>query len=118
MLNHYRSHLVSLPFLLVAAVSLVVFFTPASGVPVMPAGTDKLVHFMLFAALAVTGLAARFRRRPLLIGLICYAAVSEALQGVLPLGRSADLADLAIDLAGIAAGWTLARLIRRRANAS
>lgn len=98
----------------VFAISLLVLFTPESGVPSAPPGTDKLVHLALFAALAVSGF--RIPQIPLLIGLICYAGLSEVLQGVLPLGRSGDVLDALVDVLGVVAGFAFtaaARTVRR-----
>ncbi|GAA2813681.1 hypothetical protein GCM10010470_56420 [Saccharopolyspora taberi] len=92
--------------------SLAVLFTPASGVPDAPPGTDKVVHLVLFAALAASG---RIARIPVLLpGLAAYAVVSEVLQVTLPLGRSFELADIGVDLAGALAGWSAVALARRR----
>ncbi|MFR9731696.1 VanZ family protein [Saccharopolyspora sp. MS10] len=87
-------------------------FTPASGVPSAPPGTDKVVHFALFLALACTGRAARVRPLPLAAGLIGYAALSETLQAVLPLGRSGDLADGLVDVLGAVAGLLIIAAVR------
>jgi hypothetical protein len=50
--------------------------------------------------LPVVGLAA---------GLVAYAAGSEVLQGVLPLGRTADPLDAVVDVVGVAVGLVAAR---------
>jgi hypothetical protein len=114
LLNHDRVQLTRLPFGIAIAVSLVVLFTPESGVPSAPPGTDKLVHFLLFAALMITGRIAGFTAVALLSGLVCYAAISEVLQSVLPLGRSGDITDALVDTAGIAIAGALFALWRRR----
>ncbi|TWG08698.1 VanZ family protein [Saccharopolyspora dendranthemae] len=88
-------------------VSWVVLFTPESGVPTAPPGTDKVVHLTLFAALAITGRIAGARTSWLLASLTAYAALSEVLQGVLPLGRSCELLDAVVDVAGALLGWAL-----------
>ncbi|WP_104526103.1 VanZ family protein [Blastococcus atacamensis] len=85
-------------------VSLVVLFLPAPGVPTAPPGTDKVVHVLLFAALAFTGRWAGVARLPLLLGLVGYAAVSEVIQGVTPLARSASAIDGLADVAGAILG--------------
>ena len=84
--------------------SLVVLFVPGDDVPAAPAGVDKLVHLLLFLALAVTGRWAGVRARPLAVGLLAYAAVSEVLQAVTPFARSGSLADLAADALGVLVG--------------
>lgn len=106
------------PFVLAVLLSLGVLFTPASGVPTAPPGTDKLVHLAVFALLAVTGRAAGIRMWPLLFGLAGYAAGSEVLQAVLPIGRSGDVLDGLVDVAGAVLGLALyAGVARRRPNA-
>ncbi|NEK86902.1 VanZ family protein [Blastococcus saxobsidens] len=104
----------SLAFGLTVLVSVVVLFIPASGVPTAPPGTDKVVHLLLFAALAATGRWAGLARWPLAAGLTGYALLSEVVQGVAPLGRSGSVADLVADVLGIAMGlaawaWTAGR---------
>ncbi|MEV0680527.1 VanZ family protein [Actinosynnema sp. NPDC050436] len=90
--------------------SVIILFTPQSGVPDSPPGTDKVVHVLLFALLAATGLWARLPRVPLLAGLVAYAVVSEVLQWlIMPLGRGGDVLDGLVDVAGVALGWLVAR---------
>lgn len=112
MLNHYRARLSRGAFGAVFAISLFVLFTPESGVPAAPPGTDKVVHLVLFAALGITGCGARIPRLPLAAGLVCYAGLSEVLQGVLPLGRSGDVLDALVDVLGAAAGLAIAGALR------
>jgi VanZ family protein len=101
------------PFAAVVLFSLVVLFSPASATPPLVAGLDKLVHLGLFAALALTGRWARLRPVGLAGWLAGYAVASEVLQGVLPLGRTADVLDGLVDLIGVALGLvTAARLVR------
>lgn len=79
---------------------------------------DKVAHLGIFAilgyALARTN---RLRQRPgwiISIG-AAVAAISEVGQGVLPTGRTADLADFLADLAGVVLGlWIYRRLHRTR----
>ena len=85
-------------------VSAAVLFTPASGVPTAPPGTDKVVHLLLFAVLAFTGRWAGMRPAPLTVGLLGYAAFSEVVQGMTSLGRSASPADVVADVVGLAVG--------------
>ncbi|MBB4681675.1 MULTISPECIES: VanZ family protein [Crossiella] len=89
---------------------------PASGVPSAPPGTDKVIHFSLFALLAVTGMIAGFRLPFLVAGLVVWAGLSEFLQAVLPIGRTGGLPDALADLLGAAvalAVWLLVRSWRR-----
>ena len=91
-------------FAVVVLVSFAVLFAPADDVPTAPPGVDKLVHLLLFAALAVSGRWAGVRSGVLAVGLLVYAAVSEVVQGVSALERSASLADWAADAVGVLAG--------------
>lgn len=104
MLNHSRPRPGQLLFGAVVGVSLIVLFTPESGVPSAPAGTDKVVHLVLFAALAWSGRLARLPLLPLAAGLVAYAGLSEVLQAVLPLGRSGDVLDALVDVLGASLG--------------
>ena len=75
-------------FAVVVLVSLAVLFAPADDVPTAPPGVDKLVHLLLFAALAITACWAGIRRGVVAGLLVPYAAISEVVQGMAPLGRS------------------------------
>ena len=105
------------PFVLAVLLSLVVLFAPASGVPTAPPGTDKIVHLAVFALLALTGRAAGFRSWPLLAGLVVYAAASEVLQALLPIGRTGDVVDALVDVAGALLALGLSALVARRRTA-
>jgi VanZ family protein len=97
----------------VVLVSLVVLFSPGSDVPSGLPVSDKVVHFLLFAALAVTGRLARFPWPPLVVGLVAYAAISEVLQDVLPINRDGDLRDLLADTLGVLTGVGVVALASR-----
>lgn len=114
LLDPYRAHWARAPFIIVLAISLVILFTPASGVPTAPPGTDKVVHLLLFALLAVTGGVGRLPLGGLSVGLLCYAATSEALQAILPLNRSGDVLDATVDALGAAAGLLVVFLLPSR----
>ena len=101
-------------FAIVVLVSLVVLFAPAAGVPSAPPGTDKVVHLLLFAALAVSGRWAAVRAVPLAAALLGYAAVSELVQGLTPLARSMSFADWAADAIGVVVGLLGWRWATRR----
>ncbi len=119
MLNHYRAIVLRVPFVLAMAAGVVILFTPASGVPTAPPGTDKVIHLTLFTTLAVTGHVARIRAPVLIPGLCCYAVASEGLQAVLPIGRSGGWVDAVVDLLGVTCGWVIIRLCARvRGNRS
>ena len=98
----------------VAVVSLVVLFAPAGDVPAAPPGVDKVVHAVLFLALAATGRWAGLRPGVLGPALVVYAAGSEVLQGLTAIGRTASVADWLADVAGLLAGLTLWELISAR----
>ena len=91
-------------FAVVVLVSLAVLFVPADDVPSSPPGVDKLVHLLLFAALAVSGRWAGARAGVLGVLLVLYAAVSEVVQGLSALERSASVADWVADAIGVLAG--------------
>ncbi|MEU2350875.1 VanZ family protein [Modestobacter sp. NPDC049651] len=100
-------------------VSFAVLFAPPSDVPPSPYGVDKLVHGLLFAALAVTGRWAGARPRVLAVVLVLYAAVSEVLQGTDLVDRDAAWGDLVADSAGVAVGLAVwAALARSRRTAA
>lgn len=73
------------------------------------AWSDKLVHASMFSLLSWLGgrswLLARQRWR-LVVGLLLLAALTEALQSLIP-GRSASLGDWFADVLGLAAGLLL-----------
>ena len=104
-------------FAVVVVISLVVLFTPASGVPTAPAGVDKVVHLALFAALAASGRWAGVGARALAVPLLAYAAVSEVVQALPALARSMSLADWAADAVGVLLGLALWELAARRSPA-
>jgi VanZ family protein len=100
----------ALPFAAMVLVSLVVLFAPASATPsTWPPGVDKVVHLALFAALAWTGRRAGLPVTGLAVWLVLYAAGSEVLQAILPLGRDAEVLDAVVDVVGMALGLVVAR---------
>ena len=101
-------------FAVAVLVSLAVLFAPASDVPSAPPGVDKVVHGLLFLALALTGRWAGIGRSLLGAALVGYAAVSELVQGLTPLERSASVGDLLADVVGTVAGLALWGLVARR----
>ena len=101
-------------FAVVVLVSLAVLFTPASGVPVALPGVDKVVHAVLFLWLAVSGRWAGAGRYSLGSGLLVYAAVSEVVQGLASLGRTASVADWLADVGGGLLGLLLWELVADR----
>jgi hypothetical protein len=103
-----------LSFGLAVLVSLVVLFMPASGVPTAPPGVDTLVHLVVFALPGFTGRWAGVPPLPLVLALAGYAGLSEILQGVLPIGRDAEVLDAVADCLGVSLGVALHELVMRR----
>ncbi len=104
-------------FAVAVVVSLAVLFAPVDDVPAAPAGVDKLVHLLLFLALAVTGRWAGVGVPSLAAGLLAYGAVSEVLQAVTALARSGSVADLVADVLGVLVGlgvWRAGERVRER----
>jgi VanZ family protein len=104
-------------FAVAVLVSLAVLFAPPSDVPSSPPGVDKLVHFSLFAVLALTGRWAGVRRGVLAGLLVLYAGISELLQGTDVVNRDASVGDLLADSAGVVVGLLLWQLLARRRRA-
>jgi hypothetical protein len=104
-------------FAVVVLVSLAVLFAPADDVPSSPPGVDKLVHLLLFAALAGSGRWAGARAGVLGVLLVAYAAVSEVVQGLSALGRSASVVDWVADAVGVLAGLLAWAWAGRRSRA-
>ncbi|WP_019854671.1 hypothetical protein [Actinopolyspora mortivallis] len=101
MLDPFSSRLHRTLFVVCCLASMVILFTPSSGVPAAPPGTDKLVHLTLFLALTTTGRLAGLPGPVLVPALVAYAPLSELLQAVLPVNRHGDPADVAMDLVGV-----------------
>ena len=101
-------------FAVAVLVSLAVLFAPGSDVPSAPPGVDKVVHGLLFLALALTGRWAGIRQSLLGAALVGYAVVSEVVQGLSPLERSASVGDLLADVVGLLVGLALWGLVARR----
>lgn len=99
-------------FAATVVLSAVVLFTPASGIPSGVPVNDKVVHCVLFAALAVTGRAAGIGLVPLVLALLAYAGISEVLQAALPIDRDGDLLDGLANTAGVLLGVGTVALVR------
>jgi VanZ family protein len=93
-----------IPLAVTFVVALIVLFTPASGVPSGFQHSDKIIHFVLFAALAYTSRLAGIDWVRTALWVLAFAAISEVLQANLPLGRSGSVADALADAAGVAVG--------------
>ncbi|SEK33741.1 VanZ family protein [Rhodococcus maanshanensis] len=94
----------AVPLAVVTLITLVMLFSPGSTVPSGPPNIDKVTHLLMFAALAYTARFAGFGVTAVIVWAGLYAAVSEILQGLLPIHRSASIWDWAADLVGVAVG--------------
>lgn len=92
------------PLAIAVMIALVMLFSPGSTVPSGPENSDKVTHTVMFLVLAMTSLHARITWWLTALWLIAFAAVSEVLQGVLPISRSGSVWDATADLVGIAIG--------------
>lgn len=105
----------ALPFAAAAVVSGQLLFSPGTGSPPPFPYADKLAHLLIFAGLMVAALplgrherarrpglrAVTISHRVMVTVLLVYAAVSELLQGALPINRGADPLDSVADALGI-----------------
>jgi VanZ family protein len=98
--------------LIVTTVLTVAMLWPLEAPPPAPEGSDKLVHFMAFAALAFplarTG---RFGLLPVFVGACAFGGVIELIQP--SFNRSADVNDWIADIVGVVLGIGLGLLYRR-----
>ena len=89
---------------------------PLEAPPPAPEGSDKLVHFIAFAALAFPlAYTGRFGLPPVIIGASVYGGVIELIQP--SFNRSADVNDWIADVVGVVLGigcGLLYRHLRRR----
>ena len=109
-----RPQLARTVFALLLGISLAMFLTPGDDVP-EGGPNDKVVHALIFVALAVAGRWARVPWLALGIGLAAYAAVTEILQATLPIHRDGNVPDWLADAAGIGVGLLLALIATRLA---
>lgn len=105
-------------FWLSAALQCLALYSPRT--PAGPSGLplDKIVHILLFAAVAAIGVMAGIPRRWLITGLLMQAMASELVQGALLDNRGADPWDFAADLVGIAVGLLIGEWLVRRLAAA
>ena len=95
--------------------SMVMLFSPASEVPKDYPLNDKFIHALIFFTLGITALGARLGRWAFTIVVLAgYAATSEVLQEVLPIGRDGNWGDLVADFLGLALALGLARVLASR----
>ena len=96
----------------VTTVLTVAMLWPLEAAPLAPEGSDKLVHFIAFAALAFplarTG---RFGLLPVFIGASAFGAIIELIQPTF--NRSAELSDWVADTLGVLIGIGLGLAYRR-----
>lgn len=102
-----------MPLAVATVVVLVMLFSPGSTVPSGPENSDKITHALMFAALALTARYARIGAAWTALSLLVFAAVSEVLQGALPIQRSCSIWDAAADAVGIVIGLVAARVLAR-----
>ena len=102
-----------IPLTLIVLLALTVaMLWPLDQPPPAPAGSDKIVHFIAFAALAFplarTG---RFGLLPVFIGASAFGGAIELIQPTF--NRSADVNDWAADMIGVLLGIVEGLLYRR-----
>ena len=102
-----------IPLTIIVTLTLsVAMLWPLEAPPPAPEGSDKLVHFIAFAALAFplarTG---RFGLLPVFIGASAFGGVIELIQP--SFNRSADINDWVADVVGVILGIGLGLLYRR-----
>jgi VanZ family protein len=107
-----RKHL-DIPLTIAVTLTLTVaMLWPLEAPPSAPDGSDKLVHFVAFAALALplarTG---RFGLLPVFIGASAFGGAVELIQP--SFNRRAELNDWVADIAGVILGIGLGLLYRR-----
>ncbi|MFD4181776.1 VanZ family protein [Rhodococcus sp. NPDC058514] len=104
-MNHVLPHgRRAVPLVIVALITLAMLFSPGSTVPSGPPNIDKVTHLLMFAALAYSARFAGVAVTAVIVWAGLYAAVSEVLQGLLPIHRSASVWDWAADIVGVAVG--------------
>ncbi|MDB2690577.1 VanZ family protein [Planktomarina temperata] len=102
-----------IPFTLIVTLTLTVaMLWPLEAPPLTPEGSDKLVHFIAFAALAFplarTG---RFGLLPVFVGASAFGGAIELIQP--SFNRSADVNDWVADVVGVILGIGCGLLYRR-----
>lgn len=102
-------------FALACVVNVVVLYSPDSGPSTIPY-VDKVVHVLVFAAVAYTGTMLRLPLGWLVAVLVLNAVASELVQHYLLSQRSGDVFDAVADVTGVALGVWLATARRTRAT--
>ena len=107
-----RKYLDILLTIVLTLILSVAMLWPLEAPPPTPKGSDKLVHFIAFAALALplarTG---RFGLLPVFIGASAFGGAIELIQP--SFNRSADINDWVADIMGVNLGIGMVLLYRR-----
>lgn len=98
----------------ISAVLLLIELTPTK---VSPTHTDKIIHALIFLSLSTLGYLAFPKHRTfVIVGLVFYGALSEILQYLLTVTRSASLLDWLADLVGILLCLSVFQLLKQHAK--
>jgi hypothetical protein len=98
--------------IVLALIILIGMLAPLSGVTTAPAGTDKIIHLVAFAALVFpSALKKRIGLFPLFIFASLFGGITEVLQ--ISFGRNADINDWFANNFGIACGIGIAKIYIR-----
>ena len=96
----------------ISLVLTIAMLWPLDQPPPAPEGSDKLVHFVAFAALAFPlSCTGRFGQHAVFIGASAYGGVIELIQP--SFNRSADINDWIADIVGVVLGIGCGLLYRR-----
>ena len=96
--------------IVLALIILIGALTPVSEVAAAPAGTDKIIHIVAFAALVFPlALTKRIGLFPLLIFASLFGGITEVIQT--SVARNADINDWFADIFGIACSIGIAKCI-------
>jgi len=92
-------------------VQLVVLYAPSAPSPPIDLPIDKVIHFVIFGAVAYTGIRAGVRPGWLVAALVANAVASELIQWAFLPNRSGDWRDALADILGtvVCAGWAMRR---------
>jgi VanZ family protein len=101
-------------FAVALLISLVILLFPGDHVPRAPGQTDKIVHIVMFAVVAVAGLRALVPAGWLAVGLIGYGGLAELAQSLPGIRRSTDAVDWIADAVGVLLVTVVYAVMRRR----
>ena len=112
-IRHLMRKYLDIPLTIIVTLTLTVaMLWPMEAPPPAPEGSDKLMHFVAFAALAFplarTG---RFGLLPVFIGASAFGGIIELIQP--SFNRSADVNDWIADIIGVVLGIGCGLLYRR-----